>query len=70
MTDDKLLSVAEVGAFFGGAGKPLAKPTIWRWVREGRVPKPIKIGAHLSRWRQSECQEALDAMIAASKEAQ
>ena len=28
-------------------------PTIWRWVREGIVPKPVKLG-RLSRWPRSE----------------
>jgi len=30
------------------------KDTIWRWVREGEFPKPIKIGMKCSRWRLSE----------------
>jgi len=28
-------------------------PTIWRWAREGIVPKPVKLG-RLSRWPRSE----------------
>ena len=25
-------------------------PSIWRWAREGRIPKPIKIAPGTSRW--------------------
>ncbi|UYG01760.1 AlpA family phage regulatory protein [Halomonas sp. LR3S48] len=26
-------------------------PTLWRWAREGKMPKPIKIGPNCTRWR-------------------
>jgi prophage regulatory protein len=29
-------------------------PTIWRWVREGKFPKPIKLGPRTSAWRESD----------------
>jgi predicted DNA-binding transcriptional regulator AlpA len=35
-------------------------PTIWRWSREGTIPKPIKIGGS-TRWKLSEI-EAWEAM--------
>jgi prophage regulatory protein len=25
-------------------------PSIWRWAREGKIPKPIKIAPGTSRW--------------------
>ena len=25
--------------------------TIWRWVREGRFPAPVKLGDNITRWR-------------------
>ena len=28
--------------------------TIWRWVREGKFPSPIKLTAGCSRWRMSD----------------
>ena len=28
--------------------------TIWRWVREGRFPSPIKLTAGCSRWRMAD----------------
>ena len=24
--------------------------TIWAWAREGRIPKPVKIGPNTTRW--------------------
>ena len=31
----------------GGIGKT----TLWRWVREGRFPKPVRLGANCVAWR-------------------
>jgi prophage regulatory protein len=28
--------------------------TVWRWVREGKFPKPIKLGAAVTAWRISD----------------
>lgn len=30
-----------------------SEPTFWRWVRQGIVPKPVKLGG-MSRWPRSE----------------
>jgi predicted DNA-binding transcriptional regulator AlpA len=38
--------------------------SLYRGVRQGRFPKPIKIGA-LSRWLRSECESALALMAEA-----
>ena len=47
-TDDLLLSDKESSEVLG-----CARSTFWRWVAEGIVPKPLKIGG-MSRWKQSE----------------
>ena len=31
----------------GGIGKS----TLWRWIREGRFPKPVRLGANCVAWR-------------------
>lgn len=31
--------------------------TINRWVREGRFPKPVKIGANCTRWRVTDVEQ-------------
>lgn len=28
--------------------------TIWRWSRTGKMPKPVKVGKHVTGWRASE----------------
>lgn len=45
---DPLLKDAECCEIIG-----CSVPTWWRWVREGRAPKPVKLGK-LSRWPRSE----------------
>lgn len=29
----------------------ISRPTIWRWVSEGRFPLPVKLGPAVTRWR-------------------
>jgi predicted DNA-binding transcriptional regulator AlpA len=47
--------------FFGGS-KPLNAATLYRGIRKGRYPKPVKIGGS-SRWLRCECMDALERMI-------
>ena len=30
---------------------PIDRSTLWRWVKEGRFPKPVKIGPNTTAWR-------------------
>lgn len=32
----------------------ISRPTIWRWVKQGKFPKPFKLGEGTSRWKLSE----------------
>jgi prophage regulatory protein len=32
----------------------ISRSTIWRWVKNGRFPKPIKLGVGSTRWRFSD----------------
>ena len=50
---DPLLTDKEIARIFG-----CGRSTIWRWVSDGTMPKPLKIGG-MSRWRKS----AIDALI-------
>lgn len=45
---DPLLTARE-----GAAVLQVSVPTFWRWVGNGTLPKPVKLGG-LSRWPQSE----------------
>lgn len=51
---DPLLTDREAATYLG-----CGRSTLWRWVSEGILPKPLKIGG-MSRWRQS----TIEAVIA------
>jgi predicted DNA-binding transcriptional regulator AlpA len=57
-----LLDRDAVCAFFGGT-KPLNAATLYRGIRKGRYPKPVKVGPGSSRWLRSECEAALERLI-------
>ncbi len=57
-----LLDRREVCKFFGGT-KPIDPATLYRGVRKGRYPAPVKVGPGSSRWLRSECETALQAMV-------
>ena len=56
-----LLDRREVCRFFGGT-KPLDPATLYRGIRKGRYPLPVKVGPGSSRWLRAECEAALQAM--------
>jgi len=56
-----LLDRREVCRFFGGT-KPLDPATLYRGIRKGRYPVPVKVGPGSSRWLRSECEAALARM--------
>ena len=43
------LSDKEVAARYS-----ISRATVWRWVNEGHFPKPIKLGANVTRWKESD----------------
>jgi predicted DNA-binding transcriptional regulator AlpA len=57
-----LLDRGEVCRFFGGS-KPIDPTTLYRGIRQGRFPKPVKVGPGASRWLRSECEAALQRMV-------
>jgi predicted DNA-binding transcriptional regulator AlpA len=59
---DHLLDRREACAFFGGS-KPINPSTLYRGIRQGRYPAPIKVGPGSSRWLREECEAALQAMV-------
>ena len=32
----------------------IARSTVWAWARQGRLPKPIKLGNKITRWNSDE----------------
>lgn len=44
-------SVSDLAIHFGAS-----KDTIWRWVRNGNFPAPVKLSPQLTRWRWADVQ--------------
>jgi predicted DNA-binding transcriptional regulator AlpA len=55
----QLLNRVETCRFFGN----IHPSTLWRGIRAGRYPAPIRIGPQLRRWSRADCETALQAMI-------
>jgi len=34
----------------------VSRATIWRWVKEGRFPQPVKLSPGTTRWREEDLQ--------------
>jgi predicted DNA-binding transcriptional regulator AlpA len=62
MENPDLLSHDAVLAFFGGSNKPIHWSTMARGMVSGKYPRPINIGGY--RWLRSECDAAIERMIA------
>ncbi len=41
-------------SILGGSNSPIARATIWRGIKAGRFPEPIKVGPATNRWRVGE----------------
>lgn len=55
-----LLTVHEAGELLGGKASPLHPSTIYRKVRDGDLPEPVKVSAGITRWRRGDLLAALD----------
>lgn len=51
---DTYLSVSHVAGRLG-----ISKSTVWRWVKDGHLPAPVKLGPGCTRWRASDLEAAL-----------
>lgn len=59
MHGDPILRPRDAAAYLA-----ISRPTLYRWVKEGMLPCPIKLGKNTSGWRRS----ALDNFISARAE--
>jgi predicted DNA-binding transcriptional regulator AlpA len=59
---DKLLDRDAVCRLIGGT-RPINAATLYRGIRKGRYPKPVKVGPGSSRWLRDECEAALQSMV-------
>ena len=47
----RVIRVAELATTKGKDGLlPVSPATVWRWVREGKFPKPFKLGDSVTVW--------------------
>jgi len=56
--ENHLLNKVEVCRYFGG----LHPSTLYRHIKQGRLPRPIKVGGS-SRWLRTEVEAVLQTMI-------
>ena len=57
-SDRDLLDARAVCALFGGT-QPIHQSTLYRGIRAGRYPEPLKIGPKTNRWKACECAAVL-----------
>lgn len=51
----RVIRISELASTSVRAGKlPVSPATIWRWVREGKFPKPFKLGESVTVWDAAE----------------
>lgn len=48
-TENLFLNVSQVAARYN-----VSTDTIWRWTRQGDMPRPQKVGLNVTRWRLSD----------------
>lgn len=66
-TTRNLIAEREVCRRIGGEETPIHRSTLWRGIKAGRFPKPIKPTPGLNRWIPEEIDECLN-KAAASRE--
>ena len=44
----------------GGANTPIHRATLWRGIKAGRYPRPLKVGPGTNRWREAELVAVLE----------
>jgi len=51
----RVIRVADIATTKTSKGMlPVSPATIWRWVREGKFPKPFKLGDSITVWNAAE----------------
>lgn len=51
----QIIRISELASTPTKQGKlPVSPATVWRWVREGKFPKPFKLGESVTVWDAAE----------------
>lgn len=45
-----------------------ARSTLYKWISEGKFPKPIKLGKRMSAWRLSQVEEFIQKLMCSNRE--
>lgn len=62
--NQKVYRVQQLASRNGIAGMlPVSTATLWRWVKDGKFPKPFKLGHRVTVWDAAE----VDAFLAAQR---
>lgn len=56
---EQFLRVGDVAKLLG-----ISAPTVWRWAREGKLPKPLKITSRITVWKKTEVIPYVEALLA------
>ncbi len=59
VSQDRLLSIKHIQE-----RAPVSRVSVWRWEKEGKFPKHIKLGSRIF-WRESDIQAWIDGLQAA-----
>lgn len=69
LRNDSLLRIWDIIGRPGSKDRPAIKPLIpiskstwWSGVKEGRFPRPTKLGSRVTVWRASEIRELIDGL--------
>lgn len=58
MNPQKIIRIAELASTPLKTGiLPVSPATIWRWVRDGKFPKPFKLGTSVTVWNMSDVED-------------
>jgi len=61
------IRIAQLASRPGRPGKiPVSASTIWRWVKAGVFPRPVKISSGTTAWKVEDVEAFLDSQAAAS----
>ena len=64
--NQKVYRIQQLASRNGIAGMlPVSTATLWRWVKDGKFPKPFKLGHRVTVWDAAE----VDAFLAAQRRA-
>jgi predicted DNA-binding transcriptional regulator AlpA len=64
----RVIRIAQLASTKGRPGLlPVSQATVWRWAREGKIPKPFKLGAGTTVWDAGQIEAFIAAQQVVSK---